>query len=126
MKTNTDQNHALPFNTREEYLTFVKEWKINYKQLSQDIRQLKYDFKLITSCESKHDTEGEHYVAAKARMAEAFKAATYYSSYQAANYYYKRGKLKAEATLAIAERAEGKIQAAELREARLAEAAAVA
>lgn len=35
------------FNNKQEYLNAVALWKSGYKSLSQDIRQLKHEFKAI-------------------------------------------------------------------------------
>lgn len=42
--TTTNLND-LAFNTKSEYLSWVKEWKAYYKQLSRDIREAKIAFR---------------------------------------------------------------------------------
>lgn len=39
--------NELEFTTKEEYLQFVADWKIRYKELSEDIRELKDGIKTI-------------------------------------------------------------------------------
>lgn len=47
----------LPFNNKETYLAWRAEWRANYRELSQTIRQCKID----------HDRSGREYYRARAR-----------------------------------------------------------
>lgn len=114
MNTNTPAvNHETNFNTREEYIQFVTNWKKTYKELSQRIRNTKVDHKTIQRLSlivNPNEGQTQGVLAAKTRS---------FANTPNWEYFTLLKELKSQATAMLLQRAESKIRAAELRQERL-------
>lgn len=99
MNTTTDITIEPNFQTKEEYLAFVKEWKTTYKQLSIDIRQFKLDYKEIIR------NRNSEIISPKALAAQKRS----FSTMKLWEYVWAREQQKQQATALLKLRAEAKI-----------------